>query len=326
LLLHLFFKNARHGFISRAGYFRQGLTLVVKGACLMDGKRIQDYWSSEVDALVRTYRQFETLIPAPNGDGAQHKGEDGRFVEDLLRAYLSQYLPGGLEVLTGFILRAAVKTGENGRERKHEVDTHSTQLDIIVFDSANYPVFQRFGNSVIVPPEGVIGIISVKKHLNDGDIKKECEALFNAAALCKTLRSNNPADKVRGPYLALVSVRSNIEKVRTDILEWTFAQIQAAYSGKSDITFDNLVGFIGSLDEWSIFKRRPNENLIRAEYVGFKHQDGESHLGLQFILTGILSAFYDETRRNLRRPGFTAFPSGRPHDKDIGQIPCSQLR
>ncbi len=75
----------------------------------MYGKRIQDYWPSEVDALVKTNQQFETLIPAPKAAGAEHKGEDGRFVEDLLREYLNRYLPNGLEVLTGFILRPAVK-------------------------------------------------------------------------------------------------------------------------------------------------------------------------------------------------------------------------
>ncbi|MGV8733019.1 MAG: DUF6602 domain-containing protein [Pseudomonas asiatica] len=292
----------------------------------MDGKRIQDYWSSEVDALVRTYQQFETLIPSSNGAGAEHKGEDGRFVEDLLREYLSRHLPHGLEVLTGFILRPAVKTGEYGRERSNESDAHSTQLDIIVFDTANYPVFQRFGNSVIVPPEGVVGIISVKKHLNDGDIKKECSALFEAATLCQTLGSNNPNDKVRGPYLALVSVKSKIEKSRTDALSWIFKQVGDAYNGKPDVTFDKLVGFIGALDEWSIFKRRPDSNLTSAEYVGFRHQNGESHLGLQFLLTGVLSVFYDETRRNLRRPGYTAFPSRRPHDTNLGGVPCTSLR
>jgi hypothetical protein len=50
----------------------------VVGVQHMDGKRVQDHWSSEVDALVRTYKQFETLIQAPTGDGAQHRGEDGR--------------------------------------------------------------------------------------------------------------------------------------------------------------------------------------------------------------------------------------------------------
>ncbi|MCC2970628.1 DUF6602 domain-containing protein [Massilia sp. IC2-476] len=292
----------------------------------MDGKRIQTYWSSEVDALVKTYQQFETLIPAPKGEGAEHKGEDGRFVEDLVREYLGRFLPNGLEVLTGFILRPAVKTGEAGKEREGELDCHSTQLDIIVFDSSNYPVFQRFGSSAIVPPEGVVGIISVKKHLNDGDVKKECEALFNAATLCETLSSNDRADKVRGPFLALVSVRSKIEKSRTDTLDWIFAQVDLAYAGKSDISFDKLVGFIGALDEWSVFKRRPEKNIKHAEYIGFKHQDGESHLGLQFLLTGLLSVFYDKTRRNLRRPGYTAFPSRRPHDKRLGAIPCTRLR
>ncbi|VWC56079.1 hypothetical protein BLA18110_00313 [Burkholderia lata] len=292
----------------------------------MDGKRIQDYWSSEVDALVKTYRQFETLIPSPDTAGAEHKGEDGRFVEDLVSEYLSRFLPKGLEVLTGFILRPAVKTGESGRERKDKSDSHSTQLDIIVFDSANYPVFQRFGKSVVVPPEGVVGVISVKKHLNDKDIKNECEALINAAALCETLNSNDLTDKARGPYLALVSVGSKIEKSRTDTLDWIFAQLSAAYSQTSNITFDKLIGFIGALDEWSIFKRRPNMPLTKAEYVGFKHRGEESHLGLQFLLTGILSVFYDETRRNLRRPGYTAFPSGRPHDKHLGSIPCDKLR
>lgn len=292
----------------------------------MDGKRIQSYWTSEVDALVKTYQQFETLIPDPDGAGAEHKGEDGRFVEDLLREFLNRFLPKGLEVLTGFILRPAVKTGENGRERKSETDSHSTQLDIIVFDSANYPVFQRFGNSVVVPPEGVVGIISVKKHLHDADVKKECRALLDAAALCDTLDSGGAGGKVRGPYLALVSIRSHIEKVRSDVLKWIFNQMKEAYKDHADATFDQLVGFIGALDEWSIFKRRPEEPVTKAEYVGLKHGEGESHLGLQFILTGLLSVFYDETRRGLRRPGYTAFPSGRAHNLNLGSIACSGLR
>lgn len=36
--------------------------------------------------------------------------------------------------------------------------------EFLIYNSARYPVFQRFGDSVIVPPEGVVGIISVKKN------------------------------------------------------------------------------------------------------------------------------------------------------------------
>src|SRR6185437_5595970 len=57
----------------------------------MDGNRIRNYWSGEIDALVRTYKQFETLVPAPDREGAQHSGEDGRFVEDLLPTVLSTF-------------------------------------------------------------------------------------------------------------------------------------------------------------------------------------------------------------------------------------------
>ena len=79
----------------------------------MDGKRLRDFWNQEVRALLAVYRQFETLLPSPDTDGAAHRGEDGRYVEALLRSYLQKYLPKDLEVLTGFILRPAVKTGEN---------------------------------------------------------------------------------------------------------------------------------------------------------------------------------------------------------------------
>ena len=292
----------------------------------MDGKRIQRFWSDEVDALIRTYLQFEKLIPAEGRDGSAHKGEDGRYVEDLLREYLEKFLPNRLEVLTGFILRPAVKTGKNGRERYGEQDRHSTQLDIIVYDSINYPIFQRFGKSVIVPPEGVIAVISVKKHLNCNDIKKECSALFEVAGLCQTLGTNKQSDKARGPFLALVSVKSRIKKRRTNTLNWVFSQLKKSYESHKEITFDRLVGYIGALDEWSLFKARPDRKLKNARYVGFTHRDDESHLGLQFLLSGVLSVFYDETRRAQRRPGFTAFPSGRLHDRELGVIPYKRLR
>jgi len=294
----------------------------------MDGKRIQDYWSHEVDALIATYKQFETLVPSSKHKGADHHGEDGRFVEDLIKEYFSKYLPKGLEVLTGFILRPAVKTGEKGKERKDDNDEHSSQLDLIVFDSERYPIFQRFGDSVIVPPEGVVAILSIKKHFNDGDILKECKALWRASKLCRTIKSNDQSDKVRGPYLAMVCVNSNIEKKKKDTLDWIFEKMKEAYSEEEKPKFDDQIGFVGSLSEWSIFKRRPTpKNKPKdGEYVNLIHKEGESHLGLQFILTGILSVFYDPTRRDIRRPVFTAFPSRRNHDKGMGKIECDGLR
>ena len=199
----------------------------------MDGKRIQNYWSNEMQAMLDTYKQFQILIPAENRNGAAHNGEDGRYVETLIREYLKRYLPKDLEVLTGFILRPAVKTGLKNRSRKNEVDSHSTQLDILIYDSAKYPIFQRFGENVIVPPEGVVGIISVKKNLHENDIVHEAQALKAASKLCRCVDDNG--QHLRGPFLALVSMD-------------TFATV---YKGN---IIKNLI-----MDCQSYTKYRPNE-------------------------------------------------------------------
>lgn len=287
----------------------------------MDGTRVQNYFENECKALLNVYTQFETLIPNSTRKGAAHTGEDGRYVESLIKEFLKRFLPKDLEILTGFIMRPGVKTGINNRERRGEHDTHSTQLDIIVYDSGHYPVFLRFGDNVIVPPEGVISIISIKKTLDDQDFLKETIALKKAAKLCR--HENEEKRKIRGPYLALVGMHS-IEKKRTPTEEWIFDRITAAYDKTQD-TFDETIGLITNLNGWSIFKRRPKAECKEAEYTFFNHPN-ECHFGLQFLLTGILSVYYDETRNYRERPGFTGFPSGRSQDKDLGKIEVCGLR
>lgn len=286
----------------------------------MDGKRIQKYWSNEMQAMLDTYKQFQVLIPAKDRDGADHNGEDGRYVETLIREYLKRYLPKELEVLTGFILRPAVKTGLKNKSRKTETDHHSTQLDILVYNSAQYPIFQRFGENVIVPPEGVIGIISVKKKLYEKDIVHEVQALKEASKLCRCRDDQNKP--MRGPFLALISMES-FEKKKKTAEQWIFGKLREVYT-KEDY-FDDLVGYIGSFSKWSIFKRRPGTNNI-AEYICFEHNLEEEHLGFQFLLTGILSVYYDNTRNLISRPGFTAFPSYRSCDMKLGEIEVKAMR
>ena len=289
----------------------------------MDGKRLQVYWKNNIQALIELYRQFELLIPNTKTKGSAHKGEDGRYVEELIKQCLKRFLPSSVEVLTGFILRPAVKTGKSGKERSKEKDSHSTQLDIIVYDSGNYPIFQRFGDSVIVPPEGVLAIISVKKNLNEQDIENESQALKEASKLCFT--KGQDGNFIRGPFLAIVSIKSNITKKRESIGEWIFKKLQKVYKTTQKSVFEQLVGYIGVLDEWSVFKKPPkSKNPELAEYLYFKHKKEETHLGLQFILTGILSVFYDSTRSKINRPGFTSFPSDFHADEIIGKIKVAE--
>ncbi len=62
---------------------------------------------------------------------------------------------------------------------------------------------------------------------------------------------------VRGPYLALIAVHSNVEKPEMGLLEWAFSQVEKTYHGVSQLTFDEVIGYVGVLDKWSLFKRRP---------------------------------------------------------------------
>ena len=292
----------------------------------MDGSRVRTLLSSDVTALLSTFTQFEELLPNAKRSGAAHPGEDGRFVEALVRGYLSKYLPRNLEALTGFILRPAVKTGVNGLERKGQKDAQSSQLDIIVYDTANYPVYRRVGDDVIVPPEGVVGVCSIKKHLYRDQIGEEADQLQKVASLCET-RTNDDKPR-RGPYLSLIamSISDSWNPVPTSESLW--GELNKASVAKGGFAFDELIGYIGVLNKGSVFKKRPSpRNEPReAKYVWLEHRDPrEYYLGLQFLLTGVLSVYYDPTRSQNRRPGFTGFESRRGHDSELGVIPVIGL-
>ncbi|MCB9952653.1 MAG: hypothetical protein H6824_16895 [Planctomycetaceae bacterium] len=291
----------------------------------MDGSRIRSYLTGDVAALLATYKHFETLVPHDKHAGSAHTGEDGRYVEALIRGYLRKYLPQHLEVCTGFILRTAVKTGENGRERRGDKDAQSTQLDIIVYDSANYPVFQRLGDDVIVPPEGVVAICSVKKHLRVGNIKAETKNLRRASELCRCLTQDGAPR--RGPFLSLMSmgIAKDWSPQPSEATLWE--EIKDGIDQSPSPKFDDLIGYIGILGTSSVFKARPkNGTPNEARFVWHDHQNNQVHLGLQFMLTGILSVYYDESRHSARRPGFTGFESGRPHEKELGTISVDGMR
>lgn len=299
---------------------------MAKSGKSLDGSRVRALLGADTKALLATYRQFEALLPATKGAGASHRGEDGRFVESLLRSYLRALLPEGLEVATGFVMRPAVKTGINGRERRGEKDSNSRQLDILVFDSSNYPVFKRFEDTVVVPPEGVVAIISVKKRLQAAHIESECEALRLAAALCQCpLPDGSP---MRGPFLGIAAMSFDEPPKKMSVAQKIFEKMKKAYAPEPLPTFDHTVGLIGTVEGVSVFKKRPVPAAAptTAEYLWIEHRQGEDHWTLQLLLTGILSVYYDPTRNRHRRPGFSGFEPGRAHDGVLGTVDVSGLR
>ncbi|WP_242243364.1 DUF6602 domain-containing protein [Bacillus cereus group sp. BfR-BA-01309] len=65
-----------------------------------------------------------------------HNGEKGREAEGILKGFLSKMLPQRVSVGTGFVM--------------DNVDNHSNQLDIMIYDPHSIPpIFQGYENSII---------------------------------------------------------------------------------------------------------------------------------------------------------------------------------
>lgn len=270
-------------------------------------------------ALLDTYDQFRELLPSSQNEGAEHPGEDGRYVEYLLKEYLKKYLPKDLEVLTGFILRPAVVCGEEDKRRKKDDHENSGQLDIIVYDSAHYPVYQRFGDNVIVPPEGVIGIISVKKHLRIPDIKTEIQKLRRAIKLCP-FRLGDKTD-ARIPFFALVTLEDKIDETLNaqEKGEKVFENLKKSYEKEAAYSYEEMIDYIGSLNQWGIYKERPKKEKKETHYLFFQYNGENKSLGLQMILQNLLSVYYSRMPSVYARPGFID-NSASDYDKLFGPI------
>jgi hypothetical protein len=292
------------------------------------GQRVRDLFNAEAKQLLSVFENIERLIPHSTNSGSAHSGEEGRFIEYLIRDFLNKHLPNQLEAFTGFIHRPATKTGNNNRTRRRkEIDKHSAQIDIIVYDKANYPFFEKFQEFVIVPPEGVIGLVSVKKALRTSEIDNELESLYKAVGLC--YHTNQNGEVVRGPSTSIISFKNKLSPKSTfeKRLDSIYKKIQKK---QVNLTFDQCIGQILTLDNFCIFKKRPNneENFDKkANYVGFQIEDeNDLHFSLQFLLTSILSAYYHKSRSIINRPGFTSFPTNKKHKITLGEIDVRKLR
>lgn len=281
------------------------------------GLRVRNFFEIEARTLLDRYKVIETLLPHRQSQGAAHRGEEGRFIEALLRAFLNKHLPKNLQAISGFILRPSTKTGiqDLARVREHE-DRHSSQLDILVYDMDSYPVFERFEEFCIVPPEGVLGIISVKKTLYNADIEAELSALRMAAELCQEVGR-------RGPFTAIFAFSAK-EPSNKKLNAKIFSAIQNVHSEGS---FDPMINEVSVLARTCVFKNRPNkvaEN--KARYVAIDCTR-ESHIPLQRLLQSLMSVYYDETRvAGKSRPGFASFRKGTFADSpELGLVSYSAV-
>jgi hypothetical protein len=263
------------------------------------GGRIREFFNIEAEVLRRRFRVLQTLLPSSTGSGAAHKGEEGRHVEALLRDFLNRHLPSELRAMSGFIVKPATKTGSDNLTRvETETDNHSTQLDVIIYDIAHYPVYEQFEEFCVVPPEGVIGVISVKKTLRRPEVKKEVQALARVADLCHLPNQ-------RGPYIGLFAFQAADTAMKADDI---FKTIEPTLKHHS---YDSMVNEIIVIDRYVIFKWRLRDSpdgTVRYVNVNCKNK---MYIAIQRMIQSILGVYYDASRVQLHeRPGFVSFKKG----------------
>tara|TARA_R110001592_G_scaffold88299_12_gene260088 strand:- start:2005 stop:2994 length:990 start_codon:yes stop_codon:yes gene_type:complete len=289
-------------------------------------KRISDYFENETQSLLNRYSNIESLIPKVKGrkdtgtipEGAYHTAEEGRFLEEILKTILNKHLPKGIRAITGFILRPASQVGEddNRRKRDQKIDLHSPQLDIIVYDTQNFPVFESFGDFAIVPPEGVIGIVSVKKNLYLNQVEDEIQALKYSASLCWNYNyredvSGYKAGKddyrqlVKGPVTALLTFKN--KETQEGLTNKIFDLVKNIYDEKTPS--DGMIKQISVINEFTLYrgKERIKGDKFRVPFIKYDHTD-RINFAIQMLLRSLFEVYYDRSRSPINiRPGYIHF-------------------
>jgi len=110
------------------------------------------------------FAQFE-------GIKRKHRGETGRRREDDLKEFLRAFLPQRLGLGSGEI---AASDG-----------SVSPQVDLIIYDALETPLLDQSGSSIVVPVEGVYGVIEVSSRLDITKLREDVAKIREVKALEK---------------------------------------------------------------------------------------------------------------------------------------------
>lgn len=130
-----------------------------------DNNTFEEYYDiNEYILAERFYRKikaetnwFENLIT--------HNPTIGTFYEDLLRNTLFEFAPRNNIIGTGFVYDS-------------EMNDHSKQIDILVYNDSDRSVLYRNGDFVIVYPGSVLSVTEVKKTIGTSELKNVVRSTF----------------------------------------------------------------------------------------------------------------------------------------------------
>lgn len=121
-----------------------------------------------------------------------HGPSIGRFIEHLLIRLLSKYLPKSVSFSSGFIKGVSIGIGA------------SPQIDIICYDSFNFPVIFDTEEFKVIPAMAVKGLIEVKASLTKSQLLKvlqtSCAIQLSEVPLTSKISPKNAFDTIRKFY------------------------------------------------------------------------------------------------------------------------------
>lgn len=114
--------------------------------------------------------------------GKHQAYSSGIFRESLIKNFLRGILPSSVSVDSGFIY---------GFEHVR----NSAQLDIIIWDSSKFGAIHKSKEFVIIPPEAVISVITVKSNCNKSDLIDGLKNLSSLIDLELKYRNRKDSDR-----------------------------------------------------------------------------------------------------------------------------------
>lgn len=159
-----------------------------------------------------------------------HWPEDGHYKEVILKRTLQNHLPSDVGIGTGFIIGDEPLRGENQQI--------STQIDIILYKKST-PLLFQIDDFIIVPKEGVLGIIEVKTNLRIAEMNDVIEkahrngALIDRAGVFNGIFSYEQDDAFRNREALPNSARTALEAHTGYVNNFCFGKdLFARYWGK----------------------------------------------------------------------------------------------
>lgn len=146
--------------------------------------------------------------------------ESGTYRETLLRDLLSRLLPSSVSVNTGFVYGG-------------ELEKNSRQIDILIWNSAQHACIFRTENLVIVPPESVVAVISVKTSLEKKTLEESLENVTSVVPLDYRFRTDNGSESMESsvfPIRKYLVFYDNQRKMKT---ENVFTAVQDFYHSQN---------------------------------------------------------------------------------------------